>query len=397
MIKFPIYLDNQATTPVDPEVFETMKPYYMDKFGNASSKSHSFGWEADSAVENSRKKIASLFNADPKQVVFTSGATESINLVHQGVASTYRNKGKHIITCATEHTAVLQSLEYLEKHGFEIQVLRSEGNGKVNPELIKKNIREDTILVSVMTVNNEIGTINDIEKISEICTERNVIFHTDATQAIGKLKFSEMKNLPDLISFTAHKIYGPKGIGALVFGNAHKRIRLKPLVYGGGQEMNIRPGTLNVPAIAGFGKAVELAINNFDEENKRIKNLQQKLFNGLKKNISNIELNGDINDRIPNNLNIIFNDVKANDILLSIREIAVSTGSACASGEAKKSHVLSALGLSSDKISSSVRFGIGRFNTEEEIDFVIEKLTETINRLKSKNNFISTEERTLTK
>lgn len=395
MIKFPIYLDNQATTPVDPEVFEAMKPYFLEKFGNSSSKSHSFGWEADSAVQHSREIIARLFNTDPKHVIFTSGATESINIVHHGIASIYRNKGKHIITSATEHSAVLQSLEHLERHGFEITVLNPDKNGIVNPESIKKNIKEETILVSVMTANNEIGTLNDVERISEICNESNVIFHSDATQAIGKIKFDTMKNLPDLISFTAHKIYGPKGIGALVFGNAHKRIRLKPLVYGGGQEMNIRPGTLNVPSIVGFAKAVELVINNFENENERIRNLQQRLFNGLKNNIENIELNGDINNRIPNNLNIIFNGVKANDIILSLREIAVSTGSACASGEAKKSHVLTALGLSSEKIASSMRLGIGRFNTEEEIDYVIKKLTETVSSLKSKNNFISIKERTL--
>ena len=396
MIKFPIYLDNQATTPVDPEVFEAMKPYFIEKFGNASSKSHNFGWEADSAVQHSREIISRLFSIDPKNIIFTSGATESVNIVHHGIASMYRNKGKHIITSATEHSAVLQSLAHLERHGFEITVLNPENTGIVNPESIKKNIREETILVSIMTANNEIGTLNDVEQISEICNESNVIFHSDATQAIGKLKFDTMKNLPDLISFTAHKIYGPKGIGALVFANANKRIKMKPLVYGGGQEMNIRPGTLNVPAIAGFGKAVELVLNNYEVENKRIRNLQQRLFDGLNKNINDIELNGDINNRIPNNLNIVFNGVKANDVILSLKEIAVSTGSACASGEAKKSHVLAALGLSNEKISSSIRFGIGRFNTEEEIDFVIKKLSETINKLKSKNNFTSTEERTLT-
>lgn len=394
MLKFPIYLDNQATTPVDPEVFEFMKPYFTEKFGNASSKSHSFGWEADSAVENARKIITKLFGKHRGSLFFTSGATESINLVHHGIAAMHGSKGKHIITSSVEHSAVLQSLEQLRKHGFEITVLDTDNSGIVDPDMVKKSIKSDTILVSVMTANNEIGTINDISAIADVCKENQVLFHTDSTQAIGKIKFDQFTNLPDLISFTSHKIYGPKGIGALYIADTNPKIKLKPFFYGGGQEKDIRPGTLNVPAIAGFGKAVELCINNFNSENERFKSLRDKLYNGLLNSIADIELNGSIDSRIPNNLNIVFNGVKAEDIILKIREVAVSTGSACSSSDAKSSHVLKSLGLPPEKIRSSVRFGIGRFTTGEEIDYVIEKYSNTINSMKNKISL--TTDKTLT-
>jgi cysteine desulfurase len=375
-------MDNNSTTRVDPEVFKAMKPWFLEKFGNASSKDHSFGWEADADVEYARKQIGALINAEGSEIIFTSGATESINLAHWGIAESYSNKRKRIITSAIEHSAVIDSLQALEKKGFEIIFLKVNSEGFIDLDQLKELIDDNTLLVSIMTANNEIGIINDIEAIGNICKEKNVFFHTDATQAIGKIPFDLKALNADLVSFSGHKFYAPKGVGALYI-NKSKRIKLSPRSYGGGQELGLRPGTLNVPAIIGIGKAAEICKTRMRDESIKIEELRNKLLKGITGKLEDIKVNGSMDIRLPNNLNLCFKYVKAENIIMELRDIAVSTGAACTSASLKPNHVLKAIGLTGDEIKSSVRFGLGRFNTEEEVEYVITRIVETINKLRS--------------
>ena len=382
-MKLSIYLDNNATTPMDPQVFEAMRPYFLSKFGNSSSKNHSFGWEASSAVELARKQIAKLINADPDEIIFTSGATESINLALKGIAEAYCSKGNHIISSVIEHSAVLDTLGYLAKAGFEITYLPVDKNGIVSLSKLKESIRPDTILASIMTANNEIGVIQNIKEIGKICAEQNVLFHTDAAQAISKIHFNVKENNVDLVSFTAHKFYGPKGIGALVIKKKPKPIKIISQMLGGGHENGLRSGTLNVPGIVGFGKAAEICNQILLSENERIDRLRNELYKGIVSQISGVKLNGSLTDRLANNLNICIDGIKSESFILEMKDIAFSSGAACTSASLKPSHVLTAIGCTNEEAKNSFRFGIGRFNAEEEIAYTIKRVVETVEKLRS--------------
>ncbi len=377
-----VYLDYNATTPVDPGVLEEMIPYFSVKYGNSSSR-HSYGFEAESAAKVARKRISALINGDPDEFYFTSGATESINIVHQGVAKAYSSQGRHIISSNIEHPAVIESLQYLKQNGFSISFIPVNSEGLIDLNQLGREIRKDTILVSLMAANNEIGVVNDLEIIGNICSEKNVLFHTDASQALGKLEIDVMKMKIDMLSFSGHKFYAPKGTGGLFIRQKKPQIRIAPFFFGGGQEKGIRPGTLNIPSVVGLGKAAALCMELFSEETKRIKSLRDQLFEGLKKNIQGLVLNGSYEARLPNNLNLRIKDVRADKLMMELRDLAFSTGSACASGSDKPSYVLKALGLDDESVYSSVRLGLGRFSTSFEIDYTINRITEAVNKIRN--------------
>ena len=380
MLKLPIYLDYSATTPVDPRVAEKMIPYLVEKFGNPASRSHSFGWEADEAVENARAEVAKLVNADAKEIVWTSGATESNNLAIKGAANFYSGKGKHIITVKTEHKAVLDTFRELERQGFEATYLDVKDNGLIDLDVFKAALRPDTILVSVMFVNNEIGVVQPIAEIGEICRSKGIIFHVDAAQASGKVDIDLEKLKVDLMSFSAHKTYGPKGIGAL-YVRRKPRVRLEAQMHGGGHERGFRSGTLPVHQIVGMGEAFRIARKEMAEENARIGALRDKLLKGLQ-DIEATYVNGDVEQRVPHNLNMSFAYVEGESMIMAIKDLAVSSGSACTSASLEPSYVLRALGRDDELAHSSIRFSIGRFTTEEEIDYAVKLLHQKIGKLR---------------
>ena len=381
-MKFPIYLDYHATTPMDPEVLKTMLPYFTDVFGNASSRNHEYGWTAEAAVENARNQVASLIGASDKEIIFTSGATESNNLALTGVAEMYAEKGNHIIISPIEHKAVMDTAEALERKGFKIDYAPIDNTGMVVVSELAKMITDKTILVSIMFANNEVGTINPMAEIGKLCKEKGVLFHTDAVQAAGKVEIDVNKMGIDLLSLTAHKIYGPKGVGALYVRRKNPRVRLSPIMHGGGHERGMRSGTLNVPGIVGFGKACELAQKLMATEMPRIKKLRDTMWDALKAELEEIYLNGHPTQRLPNNLNVSFAYVEGESLMMGMKELAVSSGSACTSASLEPSYVLKALGVGEDLAHTSIRFSIGRFTTEEEIQFAIQKVLSTVKRLR---------------
>ena len=380
MLKLPIYLDYSATTPVDPRVAEKMIPYLVEKFGNPASRSHSFGWEAEAAVEAARDQVAALVNADPKEIIWTSGATESDNLAIKGAAYFYAGKGKHLITVKTEHKAVLDTCRELERQGFEVTYLDVQENGLIDLEALKAAIRPDTILISVMFVNNEIGVIQPVAEIGEICREKGIVFHVDAAQATGKVEIDLATLKVDLMSFSAHKTYGPKGIGAL-YVRRKPRVRLEAQMHGGGHERGMRSGTLPTHQIVGMGEAFRIAREEMVEENKRIGALRDRLFKGLSE-IEAVYVNGDLEQRVPHNLNISFAYVEGESMLMAVKDLAVSSGSACTSASLEPSYVLRALGRNDELAHSSIRFTLGRFTTEEEIDYTVQLMRAKIGKLR---------------
>jgi cysteine desulfurase len=382
MLKFPIYLDYHATTPVDERVLEAMLPYFREHFGNAASRNHSYGWVAEEAVEKARKQVAALINASPKEIVFTSGATESNNLAIKGAAEMYAEKGNHIITAATEHKSVLDTCKRLEKRGFRVTYLPVRPDGLIDLDQLRDSITDKTILVSIMYGNNEIGTVQDIRAIGQICHEKGVLFHTDGTQAAGKIPVDVIADNIDLMSFTAHKMYGPKGVGALYVRRKNPRVQLVAQIDGGGHERGMRSGTLNVPGIVGFGKAAELCQQLMPEEMPRLQRLRDKLKDGILAQLDEVYINGTMERRLPHNLNMSFAYVEGESLLMGVNDIAVSSGSACTSATLEPSYVLKALGAGDDLAHSSIRFGLGRFTTEEEIDYTIGKVVEVVKKLR---------------
>ncbi len=383
MIKFPVYLDNHSTTRVDPQVLEAMLPYFTENYGNASSKSHEFGWKSEAAVDLARKLIARLLKCEPRDMIFTSGATESINLAIKGAAETHSAKGNHIITTVIEHEAVLDSCKNLERKGFDVTYVKVNERGLVDPKDISDAVTDKTILVSVMYVNNEIGTIQPIKEIAKICKAKKILFHTDATQAVGKLPIDLSKLGVDMLSFSSHKMYGPKGVGALYKTGKLPRVRIAPQIDGGAQEKGLRAGTLNVPGIVGLGKACDIAAKELENEATRVTLLRDRLYNGIISAVKDVRLNGDPVKRIPGNLNISIQGIDADSLMISMKEVAVSTGSACSSESVEPSHVLKAIGLDRNLMRSTIRFGLGRFNTEKEIEYVIKKFAEKAAYLRS--------------
>ena len=380
-LKLPVYLDYSATTPVDPRVAEKMIPYLCEKFGNPASHSHAYGWEAEKAVEEARAEVARYINADPREIVWTSGATEADNLAIKGVAHFYKDKGKHLITVKTEHKAVLDSMRHLETEGFEVTYMDVEENGLLDLAKLEAAIRPDTTLVSVMAVNNEIGVIQDIAAIGEMCRRHGVLYHCDATQAVGKMDLDTEKLKIDLMSLSGHKVYGPKGIGAL-YVRRKPRVRIEPQIHGGGHERGMRSGTLPTHQIVGMGEAYRLARLEQAEEIKHIAALRDRLKDGIEKNIPEIVINGDMEHRVCSNLNVSFNFIEGESLMMAVKDLAVSSGSACTSASLEPSYVLKSLGRSDELAHSSIRFTLGRFTTEEEIDFAVKLLTEKVAKLR---------------
>jgi cysteine desulfurase len=381
-IKLPIYLDYHATTPVDPRVVDAMLPFFTEHFGNAASRNHPFGWQAEEAVEKARKQVADLIGASAKEIVFTSGATESDNLAIKGVAEMYREKGNHLITAVTEHKAVIDTCKRLEKDGYRVTYLPVQKDGLINLDELRQAITDKTILISIMAANNEIGVIQPVAQIGAIAREKGVLFHTDAVQAVGKVPINVNEMKIDLASITAHKLYGPKGVGALYVRRRNPRVLLSPLIDGGGHERGMRSGTLNVPGIVGFGKAAELCQKEMAADAVRLRALRDRLNDRLHKSLDEIYINGTMEHRLPHNLNISFAYVEGESLLMGINDVAVSSGSACTSASLEPSYVLKALGAGDDLAHSSIRFGLGRWTTEEEIDYVADKLAHVVTRLR---------------
>jgi cysteine desulfurase len=388
-MKLPVYMDNHSTTPVDPRVFEAMAPWFTEKFGNAASRSHSFGWEAAEAVKKARKQVAALIGASPDEIVFTSGATESDNLAIKGAAEALRARGNHIITVATEHRAVLDSCKRLEQQGFEVTYLPVDRHGRVDPEAVRHAHQTQTILVSVMLANNEVGTIQPVAEIGRIAREHGALFHTDAVQAAGKLAIDVDAMNVDLLSLSAHKMYGPKGVGALYVRRKNAAMKLSPLalltpmIDGGGHEGGLRSGTLNVPGIVGFGAACRIAMQEMHAESERLRRLRDQLEEKLRAGLDEMQVNGHPAERLPNNLNVSFGYVDGEALLVGLSDVAVSAGAACTSAKMEPSHVLRAMGVGEDLAQGSLRFGLGRFNTEEEVAYVAGRVIETVRGLRA--------------
>jgi cysteine desulfurase len=381
-MKLPIYMDYHATTPVDPRVLEAMMPFFTAKFGNAASRNHPFGWEAEEAVEAARKQVADLLGANPKEVIFTSGATESNNLAIKGAAEMYREKGNHIITCVTEHKAVIDTCKKLEKQGLRVTYLAVQKDGRISLDDLRAAITDKTILITIMTANNEIGVIQPIAEIGAIAKEKGILFHTDGVQAVGKVPFDVTALKVDLVSISGHKIYGPKGVGALYVRRRNPRVLLAEQISGGGHERGMRSGTLNVTGIVGLGKAAELCKQEMVKDTERLRKLRDRLNAELHKSLDEIYINGSMEHRLPHNLNISFAYVEGESLLMGINDVAVSSGSACTSASLEPSYVLKALGAGDDLAHSSIRFGLGRWTTDEEVDYVVDKLTKVVRRLR---------------
>lgn len=381
-VKTPIYMDNHATTPTDPRVVEAMLPYFTQTFGNAASRNHAFGWAAEEAVEKARAIVADAINADPKEIVFTSGATESNNLAIKGIAEMYAEKGNHIITCVTEHKAVIDPCKKLERMGFDVTILPVKADGLIDLEQLKAAITPKTILVSIMHANNEIGVIQPVDEIGAICEEHDIIFHTDATQTVGKIPVDVKKSGIHLLSCTAHKFYGPKGVGILYVRRRKPRVRVTPILDGGGHERGMRSGTLNVTGIVGMGKALEICMEEMKTESARLRALRDHMRHRLLTEIPHSYENGNPEHKLPHSLNISFSFVEGESLLMGISDVAVSSGSACTSASLEPSYVLKSLGVGDELAHSSIRFGLGRFNTQEEADYVIDKLKHTVEHLR---------------
>ena len=395
-VKLPIYMDHHATTPVDPRVLEAMLPYYTRAFGNAASRSHVFGWEAEAAVDEARRQVAEGLNVSPKEIVFTSGATESDNLAILGAARAYRQKGNHVVTGATEHRAVLDCCAALEREGFEVTYLAPDRFGRIEAGQVREAMTDRTVLVTLMLGNNEVGTVHPIREIGAVCRERDVLFHTDAVQGAGKIPFDAAD--VDLASVTAHKMYGPKGVGALLVRSRRPRVRLEPILHGGGHERGLRSGTLNVPGIVGLGRAFGISVAEQEAENRRLRLLRKRLHDGIFAEVSDVSLNGPPlpeiaadgslaagleESRLPGNLNLSFAGVEGEALLMGLKDVAVSSGSACTSASLRPSHVLKALGVSDELAHASIRFGLGRSNTEEEVDYTVGAVKAAVRRLRA--------------